>query len=38
MTGPMHGSGGKEIPPTSRSFEVDFSTVACWAGAQIVEG
>ena len=28
MTGPMKGPDGKEIPPTGKSFEVDFCTVA----------
>ena len=37
MTGPMKGPGGKEIPPTGRSFEVDFCTVARWDNGQIVE-
>ncbi|MGH9040060.1 MAG: ester cyclase, partial [Acidimicrobiia bacterium] len=27
MTGPMKGPDGKEIPPTGKSFEVDFCTV-----------
>jgi ketosteroid isomerase-like protein len=30
MTGPMKGADGKEIPPTGKSFEVDFCTVAHW--------
>jgi ketosteroid isomerase-like protein len=37
MTGPMQGSDGKEIPPTGKSFEVDFCTVARWDNGQIVE-
>ena len=37
MTGPMKGSGGSEIPPTGKSFEVDFCTVARWDDEQIVE-
>ena len=37
MTGPMMGSDGKEIPPTGKSFEVDFCTVARWHEGQIVE-
>jgi len=38
MTGPMKGPGGKEIPPTGKSFEVDFCTVARWDdNGQIVE-
>ena len=30
MKGPMMGPDGKEIPPTLKSFEVDFCTVARW--------
>jgi len=37
MTGPMKGSDGKEIPPTGKSFEVEFCTVARWDNGQIVE-
>lgn len=37
MTGPMKGPNGKEIPPTGKSFEVDFCTVARWDNDQIVE-
>jgi len=38
MTGPMKGPDGKEIPPTGKSFDVDFCTVAKWDEAgQIVE-
>jgi ketosteroid isomerase-like protein len=37
MTGPMKGPDGKEIPPTGKSFEVDFCTVARWDKGQIVE-
>lgn len=37
MVGPMTGSGGKEIPPTGKSFELNFCTVACWRNGQIVE-
>ena len=37
MTGPMQGPDGKEIPPTGKSFEVDFCTVARWDNGQIVE-
>jgi len=38
MTGPMKGPGGKEIPPTGKSFEIDFCTVARWDdNGQIVE-
>jgi hypothetical protein len=36
--GPMVGPDGKEIPPTGKSFEVDFCTVARWdENGQIVE-
>ena len=38
MTGPMTGPDGKEIPPTGKSFEVDFCTVARWdENGQIME-
>ena len=38
MTGPMKGPDGKEIPPTGKSFEVDFCTVARWDDeGQIIE-
>lgn len=38
MSGPMKGADGKEIPPTGKSFEVDFCTVARWdAKGQIIE-
>jgi hypothetical protein len=37
MTGPMKGPDGNEIPPTGKSFEVDFYTVAHWDEGQIVE-
>jgi hypothetical protein len=37
MTGPMTGPDGMEIPPTGRSFDVDFYTVALWDEGQIVE-
>jgi hypothetical protein len=36
MKGPML-MGGKEIPPTDESFDVDFYTVAKWHDGQIVE-
>ena len=36
MEGPMV-VGGKEIPPTGKSFEVDFYTVARWHDGQSVE-
>lgn len=37
MTGPMILADGTEIPPTGKSFEVDFCTVAKWDDGQIVE-
>ena len=37
MTGPMKGADGKEIPPTNKSFEVEFCTVAHWKDGEIVE-
>ncbi len=37
MKGPMKGPDGKEIPPTGKSFAVDFCTVARWHNGQIVE-
>lgn len=37
MTGPMKGPDGKEIPPTGRSFDIEFCTVARWNEDQIVE-
>lgn len=37
MKGPMKGPDGTEIPPTGRSFEVDFCTVARWKDGEIVE-
>lgn len=37
MTGPMKGPDGTEIPPTGKSFEVDFCTVARWKDGEIVE-
>jgi hypothetical protein len=33
----MIGPDGKEIPPTGKSFEVDFCTVARWDNGEIVE-
>ena len=33
----MIGPGGTEIPPTGKSFEVDFCTVAGWDNGEIVE-
>jgi ketosteroid isomerase-like protein len=37
FTGPMRDPAGQEIPPTGKSFEVDFCTVAKWHEGQIVE-
>lgn len=37
FTGPMKGPDGSDIPPTGKSFEVDFCTVAHWDNDQIVE-
>jgi hypothetical protein len=37
MTGSLKQWGGEEIPPTNKSFEVDFYTVALWDDGQIVE-
>lgn len=37
MKGPMKGPDGKEIPPTNKSFEVEFCTVAHWKDGEIVE-
>jgi predicted ester cyclase len=37
MTGPMEAPDGSEIPPTGRSFDVDFYTIALWNDGQIVE-
>ena len=37
MTGPMKGSDGKEIPPTGKSFDVEFCTVARWENGLVAE-
>jgi ketosteroid isomerase-like protein len=37
MTGPLKSRNGPEIPPTGKSFDVDFYTVALWDDGQIVE-
>jgi hypothetical protein len=37
MKGSMVGPDGKEIPPTGKSFDIDFYTVAKWDNGQIVE-
>ena len=36
FTGTMKGSSGKIIPPTNRSFKVEFCTVAHWKNGEIV--
>ncbi len=37
MTGPMTGPDGSQIPPTGKSFDVDFCTIARWVDGKIVE-
>ena len=37
FAGPMKAPDGSVIPPTGRTFEVDFFTVAKWDDGQIVE-
>jgi len=37
MTGELVLADGTRIPPTGKSFEVDFCTVARWKDGQIVE-
>lgn len=37
MKGPMPGLDGRMLPPTNRSFEVEFCTVAHWVNGEIVE-
>jgi predicted ester cyclase len=37
MTGPMIGPDGKEVPPTGKSFDVDFCTVGHWKNGQMTE-
>jgi len=37
MQGPMRGADGTMIPPTGKSFEVEFCTVAHWVNGEIVE-
>ncbi len=37
MKGPMTGTDGQVIPPTNKSFEIEFCTVAHWKDGQIVE-
>jgi steroid delta-isomerase-like uncharacterized protein len=35
--GPMMGPGGKAIPPTNKTFKLDFCTVAQWKNGRIAE-
>jgi ketosteroid isomerase-like protein len=37
MMGPMRGADGKMIPPTNKSFKVEFCTVAHWKDGEITE-
>jgi ketosteroid isomerase-like protein len=37
MKGPMKGADGKTIPPTNKSFHIEFCTVARWQNGEIVE-
>lgn len=37
MKGPMQAADGTDIPPTGKSFDIDFYTVAHWENEQIVE-
>ena len=37
MKGPLVMADGTEIPPTGKSFEVEFYTIAKWNDGQIVE-
>jgi len=37
MKGPMKAPNGDIIPPTNKSFEVDFCTVAHWVDGEIME-
>ena len=37
MRGPMKGGDGRLIPPTNKSFKVDFCTVARWRSGEIYE-
>jgi hypothetical protein len=34
MKGPMQGPNGEVIPPTNKSFEVEFCTVAHWVNGE----
>ena len=37
MVGPMKAPGGRIVPPTGRTFELEICTVARWKDGQIVE-
>ena len=37
MTGPMKQADGSEVPPTGKSFDFVFSTIARWQDGKIVE-
>jgi hypothetical protein len=37
FTGTMKGADGKIIPPTNKSFNVNFCTAAHWVKCEIVE-
>lgn len=37
MTGPPVLLDGTEIPPTNKSFDVDFATVGHWKDGQMIE-
>lgn len=37
MTGPLVLQDGTEIPPTGKSFDVDFATVGHWEDGQMIE-
>jgi len=37
FTGKMIGPDGKVVPPTGKSFEVDYTTVARWQQGRMVE-
>jgi|SRR5579862_4969445 len=37
MKGSMKGADGKTIPPTNKSFHIEFCTVAHWQNGEIVE-
>jgi hypothetical protein len=37
MRGPMKTPDGQEIPPTDRSFDIEFCTVARWHNGEITE-